>query len=428
MNIKEIRSESLDEKYYEIDHDAGLKIYVMPKENYSTSYAIFGTKYGSIDTSFRRKGQEEFTTVPEGIAHFLEHKLFESEELDAFERYAETGASANAYTSFDRTCYLFSCSGNFAASLEILLDFVQNPYFTKETVEKEQGIIGQEIRMYEDVASWMVLFNLLRALYHEHPVRIDIAGTVESIADITDELLYACYHTFYHLNNMVLCVAGDVDVDEVVRICGKYLKPSEPMEIERNSIQEPRDICKDKTEYSLAVSVPVFALGFKEACEKPEPSLRDIIETNIMLECVAGRTSQLYHRLLDAGLINTAFSSEYFTGNGYESILFDGESREPERVAEEIKKEIRRLKQVKIQGNIFESARRKLYGHEIMSYNNIEELANEIVSAHFSGYGLFDVLDMYRSVTLEDVNRRLARMLDERYSALSVVRNQTGGK
>ena len=175
--MKEIKSSALNEKYYEIDHKSGLKIYVMPKENYSSAYAVFGTNYGSIDTRFKRSDSDKWTTVPEGIAHFLEHKLFESEDLDAFTRYAKTGASANAYTSFDKTCYLFQCSDNFEASLEILLDFVTHPYFTKKTVEKEQGIIGQEITMYYDVPGWMSTFNLLKLLYHNHPVRIDIAGT-----------------------------------------------------------------------------------------------------------------------------------------------------------------------------------------------------------------------------------------------------------
>ena len=170
---KLIKSDILKEEYYEINHKSGLKILVLPKKNYKSTYAVFGTKYGSIDNRFRRKGSDDFITVPEGIAHFLEHKLFESEELDAFTRYAETGASANAYTSFDKTCYLFQCSDRFEDSLKILLDFVTHPYFTKETVEKEQGIIGQEITMYYDVPGWMSTFNLLRCLYHNHPVRID---------------------------------------------------------------------------------------------------------------------------------------------------------------------------------------------------------------------------------------------------------------
>ncbi|MFR5876979.1 MAG: EF-P 5-aminopentanol modification-associated protein YfmH, partial [Eubacterium sp.] len=200
MDIKEIKSDILDEKYFEMNHPTGLKIYVFPKDNYKSAYAIFGTKYGSIDTRFKRSDSDTWTEVPEGIAHFLEHKLFESEDLDAFERYAKTGASANAYTSFDKTCYLFQCSDNFKESLKILLDFVQNPYFTEQTVQKEQGIIGQEITMYLDVAGWMSTFNLLRCFYHKHPVRIDIAGTVDSIAEITDKLLYDCYNTYKSLS------------------------------------------------------------------------------------------------------------------------------------------------------------------------------------------------------------------------------------
>lgn len=217
-------SSELKEKLYEIDHKSGLKIFVMPKENYKSTYAVIGTKYGSIDTCFKRSDKADFTRVPEGIAHFLEHKLFESEELDAFTRYAETGASANAYTSFDKTCYLFQCSDRFEDSLRILLDFVTHPYFTKETVEKEQGIIGQEITMYYDVPGWMGTFNLLRCLYKNHPVRIDIAGTVESISQITDKLLYDCYNTFYNLNNMALAVVGNVDPERVVKICDEMLE------------------------------------------------------------------------------------------------------------------------------------------------------------------------------------------------------------
>lgn len=251
-------SKSLDEKYYEIDHKSGLKIYVMPKENYNSAYAIFGTDYGSIDTKFKRSDKDEWTVVPEGIAHFLEHKLFESEDLDAFARYAKTGASANAYTSFDKTCYLFQCSDNFEASLEILLDFVTHPYFTKETVEKEQGIIGQEITMYYDVASWMSTFNLLRLLYHKHPVRIDIAGTVDSIAQITDKLLYDCYDTFYNLHNMTLAVVGNVTPEQVLSVCDKMLKPAPELSIERSFEKEERDVVGDYTEYNLAMSIPVF--------------------------------------------------------------------------------------------------------------------------------------------------------------------------
>lgn len=422
--MKEIKSEILGEKYYEIDHKSGLKIFVMPKENYSSSYAVFGTKYGSIDTKFKRSDSDEWITVPEGIAHFLEHKLFESEDLDAFARYAKTGASANAYTSFDKTCYLFQCSGNFEASLEILLDFVTHPYFTKETVEKEQGIIGQEITMYYDVAGWMSTFNLLRCLYKNHPVRIDIAGTVESIAQITDKLLYDCYNTFYNLNNMCLAVVGDVTPEQVLGVCDKMLKKAEPLSIERAFEDEPREIACSYAEYNLAMSMPVFSFGYKEECKELTQDLRKMIEVNILLEILAGDTSELYNKMFDNGLINTSFSKEYFTGFGYEAILFDGESVNPQAVADEIKKAVASLKANGIDDEQFENARRSLYGREIMEYNDIDAIANAVISAHFNGYSVFDAMEIYKSVTKEDIEKRLENMMMEEYSALSVVKNK----
>lgn len=422
--MKEIKSEILGEKYFEIDHKSGLKIFIMPKENYSSSYAVFGTKYGSIDTKFKRSDSDEWITVPEGIAHFLEHKLFESEDLDAFARYAKTGASANAYTSFDKTCYLFQCSGNFEASLEILLDFVTHPYFTKETVEKEQGIIGQEITMYYDVAGWMSTFNLLRCLYKNHPVRIDIAGTVESIAQITDKLLYDCYNTFYNLNNMCLAVVGDVTPEQVLGVCDKMLEKAEPLSIERSFEDEPREIACSYAEYNLAMSMPVFSFGYKEECKELTQDLRKMIEVNILLEILAGDTSELYNKMFDNGLINTSFSKEYFTGFGYEAILFDGESVNPQAVADEIKKAVASLKANGIDDEQFENARRSLYGREIMEYNDIDSIANAVISAHFNGYSVFDAMEIYKSVTKEDIEKRLENMMMEEYSALSVVKNK----
>lgn len=422
--MKEIKSEILGEKYFEVDHKSGLKIFIMPKENYSSTYAVFGTKYGSIDTKFKRSDSDEWITVPEGIAHFLEHKLFENEDLDAFARYAKTGASANAYTSFDKTCYLFQCSGNFEASLEILLDFVTHPYFTKETVEKEQGIIGQEITMYYDVAGWMSTFNLLRCLYKNHPVRIDIAGTVESIAQITDKLLYDCYNTFYNLNNMCLAVVGDVTPEQVLGVCDKMLEKAEPLSIERSFDDEPREIVESYAEYNLAMSMPVFSFGYKEECKELTQNLRKMIEVNILLEILAGDTSELYNEMFDNGLINTSFSKEYFTGFGYEAIMFDGESVNPQAVADEIKKAVAALRANGIDDEQFENARRSLYGREIMEYNDIDSIANAVLSAYFNGYSVFDTMEIYKSVTKEDIEKRLENMMMEEYSALSVVKNK----
>lgn len=421
-DIREVKSERLGESYFEIDHPSGLKILVYPKKNYAATYAVFGTRYGSIDTEFRLNSEEKFTCVPEGIAHFLEHKLFESEDLDAFERYAKTGASANAYTSFDKTCYLFSCTGKFQESLEILLDFVTHPYFTEKTVQKEQGIIGQEIQMCRDEAGWEALFSLLRAMYKTHPVRIDIAGTVESIAEITPELLYKCYETFYNFSNMVLCVAGNVTPDEVLSVADRLLKPQKPIEIERKFHREPREVAESYTEETLSVAFPIFSLGFKEAVETPERSLREILISDIILEAVAGKTSAFYSELLEAGLINTSFESEYFCGYGYAAWIFTGESPDGREVQKRITARIRALQESGISKADFERIRKKLYGRSIMQFNDIDGIANAMVSAYFCKEGLFDETEILQSLTLDEVNARLRTALQTDCASLSVIK------
>ncbi len=421
-DIREVKSERLGESYFEIDHPSGLKILVYPKKNYAATYAVFGTRYGSIDTEFRLNGEEKFTCVPEGIAHFLEHKLFESEDLDAFERYAKTGASANAYTSFDKTCYLFSCTGKFQESLEILLDFVTHPYFTEKTVQKEQGIIGQEIQMCRDEAGWEALFSLLRAMYKTHPVRIDIAGTVESIAEITPELLYKCYETFYNFSNMVLCVAGNVTPDEVLSVADRLLKPQKPIRIERKFHREPREVAESYTEETLSVAFPIFSLGFKEAVETPERSLREILISDIILEAVAGKTSAFYSELLEAGLINTSFESEYFCGYGYAAWIFTGESPDGREVQKRITARIRALQETGISKADFERIRKKLYGRSIMQFNDIDGIANAMVSAYFCKEGLFDETEILQSLTLDEVNVRLRTALQTDCASLSVIK------
>ena len=241
MMKKKVFEGFADESYVKAELENGLTVYISEKPQYSSSYAIFGTKYGSIDTRFA-KDDGEMIDVPEGIAHYLEHKLFEGEDGDAFSKYAKTGANANAFTSFDRTCYLFSCSDNFYENLDILLNFVQSPYFTEENVLKEQGIIGQEIRMYDDSPSWRVMFNLLENMYQNHPVRIDIAGTVESIAKIDADLLYKCYETFYNPANMFICIAGNIDADKTLKQIEKTVTKNNPVQITRGSFNEPRVI------------------------------------------------------------------------------------------------------------------------------------------------------------------------------------------
>jgi len=420
MNIKEVRNELLNEKYYDIDHPSGLKILVMPKENYSSTYAIFATKYGSIDTMIQMS-DGSFKEIPEGTAHFLEHKLFESEDLDAFERFAKTGASANAYTSFERTGYLFSCSANFKKNLEILLDFVQNPYFTQATVEKEQGIIGQEIDMYKDAPDWEVMFNCLRTMYHNLPVRIDIAGTQESIAQITAKTLYGCYDNFYNLHNMVLAVAGNADVDEIIEVADKVLKPVEGKMAQRKVIDEPEEVIDNYIEEKLSVATPQFMFGFKESWDTPERTTKEEISMEILLDMISGQSSELYKRLFDGKLINNSFGFEYFTGFGYSCVLFAGESNDPKKVAEEIVGEIRKFRETGFDETAFERTKKKLYGRMIMGMNDIEGLANNMAVSYFAGEDVFTDFEIFKTVTLDDVNDIFKKTLDENRSVLSVI-------
>lgn len=421
MNIKEIKNELLNEKYYDIDHPSGLKILVMPKENYSSTYAIFATKYGSIDTMIQMK-DGSFKEIPEGTAHFLEHKLFESEDLDAFERFAKTGASANAYTSFDRTGYLFSCSANFKKNLEILLDFVQNPYFTQATVEKEQGIIGQEIDMYKDVPDWEVMFNCLMNMYHNLPVRIDIAGTHESIAQISAETLYGCYDNFYNLHNMVLSVAGNVSVDEVVEVADKMLKPVEGKMAQRKVIDEPKEVVSSYVEEKLSVATPQFMFGFKENRDTPERTAKEEVTMEILLDMISGQSSELYRRLFDGKLINNSFGFEYFTGFGYSCVFFAGESTEPKAVADEIVKEIKSFRENGFDKAAFDRTKKKLYGRMIMGMNDVDGIANNMAISYFAGEDIFTDFEIYKTVTLEDVEELFKNTLDENYSVLSVIK------
>ena len=422
MSEKLIRNELLGEQYYEIDHKSGLKIFVMEKPDYSGAFAMFGTKYGSVDTCFRIKGQTDYISVPEGIAHFLEHKLFESEELDAFQRFNEPGANANAFTSFDRTCYIFQCAGEFEKNLEILLDFVKHPYFTEETVQKEQGIIGQEIRMYQDNPDWQVLFNLLRGIYHNNPVRIDIAGTIDSIAQINAELLYSCYNTFYNLSNMALSVAGNVTKDQVLAIADRILKAEAPVYFEQIVPDEPTTVLQDYIEEDLGVDIKKFALGFKETLSDILPTPKHTLVMNIALDVIAGKVSPLYSRLMEEWLINTSFGKEYFTGRGFSCGIFTGESHNPEKVKEEIINEIEKIKSEGIFDEDFEVSLKKLYGAHIFGYNDVDDLAGNLIDAYFGGYGLFDTVEIYKEVTKQDVEKAIAESFQKDNCCLSVIK------
>jgi len=416
---------NLQETIYYERMDNGLDVYVLPKAGFQKTYATFSTKYGSIDNHFQVEGQEE-VQVPDGIAHFLEHKMFEEPEGDIFAKFAEQGASANAFTSFDRTVYLFSSTSHIEESLQTLIDFVQRPYFTDENVEKEKGIIGQEINMYRDNAAWRVYFGLIEAMYHIHPVHIDIAGTIESIGTITKETLYTCYHTFYHPSNMLLFVVGGVDpmgIFELVR-SNQAAKSFEPQgDIRRIFEEEPVEVKEARRVAKLPVSLPRCLFG----CKEPRPGLegRALLEyevtTRLMLDLMMGSSSPLYQTLYEEGLTTDSFGSEYTCSPDYAFSIIGGESKDPDGLVKRVQELIDERKAAGFEQAAFERIRNKSIGSYLRMLNSPEAIANEFTKYKFRDTDLFDILSVYETLTLEQVHQRLKDHFDWNRLAVSIV-------
>ena len=298
---------------------------------------------------------------------------------------------------------------------------MKSPYFTEQTVQKEQGIIGQEIRMYQDSPDWQVLLNLLRAVYPNNPVRIDIAGTIESISEITAELLYSCYRTFYNHSNMVLAVAGGVTAEQVLRIADKVLKKEAPVTFEQVFQDEPAEVKQAYMEEKLNVDLPKFALGFKQSLDSPIIPAKECVCMDIALDIIAGKVSPLYHELLSKGLINTSFYCEYFCGRGFAVPMFSGESSDAKKVKEAITAKIKELQKDGITDEDFEISRKRLYGLELRAFNETDDLANQLVDCYFRGETLFDGVEAYQSLTKADVEKALRTGFDTENCSLSVI-------
>ncbi|QQZ60279.1 insulinase family protein [Paenibacillus sonchi] len=423
--MEKIHYEKLQETLYHEVMDNGLQVYVLPKPAFLKTYATFATKYGSVDNHFKVAGGEE-TTVPDGIAHFLEHKMFEEPEGDIFATFASNGASANAFTSFDQTVYLFSATENIETNLSTLVDFVQRPYFTDENVEKEKGIIGQEINMYADNPDWRVYFGLIEAMYSKHPVHIDIAGTIESIATITKETLYTCYNSFYHPSNMLLFVVGGVDPEQVFELIrnnqnGKsYGKQGE---IQRIFEEEPVQVAAKVKESKLAVSMPKMLFGFKEKVEglTGEAAVRRDLTTKLMLDLLLGSSTALYQKLYDEELISDSFGHEFNSSPQYAFSAIGGDTKDTDLLLKRIKEEINLVLASGFAEKDFERARKKKIGGYLRMLNSPESIAHEFTRYQFRGGNLFEVLPLYESITLEEVNERLRSHVDWEQLAVSLV-------
>ena len=419
MKIKEYRDEKLGESIFCAKHPSGLEIRVAPKLEYDSSYALFAVRFGSVD-DYIGKEDGTYEKIPEGTAHFLEHKLFESEELDAFELFAKTGAQANAFTSFDYTAYLFKGSENIETSLGYLLDFVQSPYFTAETVQKEQGIIGQEIRMYQDLPDWEILFNLLKCLYKDNPVSIDIAGTQESIAKIDDKLLYSIYDTYYNPSNMILSIAGNVDPDAIFNQVSKAIKRKKKDVPERRFSPGSPKAVSGYIEEKLPVGKKMFMLGFKEDLKNPEVSLQEELASNVMLEALFGKSTPFFKKMLDDGLIEMDFGASLFNGFGYSVAIINGSADDPEKVVSLVKAEIKNAQKNGLDKAAVERAIKKMYGMSIRGFDSVGATANLQVNLYFSGYKPYAELEAIRKLNYKAVSERLSKLTEEG-CALSVI-------
>ncbi|MBM4763901.1 pitrilysin family protein [Bacillus sp. B15-48] len=416
-----------EELYYE-KLENGLDVYILPKKGFNKTYATFTTKYGSIDNHFKPYGKTEFVKVPDGIAHFLEHKLFEKEDGDVFQQFSRQGASANAFTSFTRTAYLFSSTSNVEKNLETLMDFVQEPYFTEKTVEKEKGIIGQEITMYDDNPDWRLYYGIIENMYESHPVKIDIAGTKETISHITKDMLYECYNTFYHPSNMLLFVVGSIDPKEIM----KQIKVNQAKkeytvkpEIERRFDPEIEHVAKKKHVLKMNVQTPKCLVGIKAlplevtGTEK----LKLELATNILLDILFGKSSAGYTELYNQGLIDDTFSYDYSQEQGFGFAIVGGDTVDADQLSEKLK---RILLDAKTGPDVTEEnlnrATKKKIGTFLRAINSPEYIANQFTRYAFNEMDLFDVVPVLEKITVDDIKTAASRLVDEeRFTVCQVV-------
>ncbi|MEJ6950578.1 EF-P 5-aminopentanol modification-associated protein YfmH [Natronospora cellulosivora (SeqCode)] len=421
----ELHHDIIKEKLYFKTLNNGLSVYLMPRDNFSKAYGIFASNYGSIDSKFKDPDNNEIVKVPDGIAHFLEHKLFEGENEDTFSIFARLGASTNAYTNQNTTAYLFQSSENIIEASTALLNFVQEPYFTDENVEKEKGIIEQEIRMYEDDANYQVYFNLLSAMYHKHPAKIDIAGTVESIAKISKEDLYLCYNTFYNPGNMVLFITGDFVVEDMMKIIEenqnkKQFKNYE--EIERFYEDEPQNVYENLVQKNMDVSQALFRMGIKENIIPKDPieMLKQDIASNILMDILIGKGSSLYQELYNDGLIDNSFGHYYVLEKGYGYALLGGKSNDPELLYNSLKEVFLNNKK-NIKEDDFKRLLKKNIGEYVEGFNSFDNIASDFISFHFKGLNYFDYLKIMEDINYEYILKRSKDLFQEEHICRSII-------
>ena len=398
----------------------GLRINIVPKRDYAKSYAFFATRYGGMDTRFCLNGK--WLDTPAGIAHYLEHKMFDTKEGNALQALAKNGAEPNAFTSNAITGYYFDSTTHFEENLEILLSFVSVPYFTEESVAKEQGIIGQEIRMIEDNPDWQIYTRMMKALYAASTARTSIAGTVESISHITAETLYDCHKAFYTPSNMVLTVVGNVDPVHVVDIARRILPREGGPAIPRDYGTEPAQVAEKETKLAMEVSCPQFLTGFKcTPAEDGEGYMRQSLIGDMACDILLGDSSPLYLRLYDRGLINTSFGGAYEMMPGVAYLYAGGDSKDARAVTAEIQKEAKRLVEEGIDEDFYQRVRRASFGSNLRGLNSFENIAVSLSEGYFHGYDPFRFPQVFDTITKDDITAFLRENLTADRAVLSEI-------
>ena len=410
------------EQMYHEKLENGLNVFVFPKPEHQKGYAFFATNYGGMDMRFCLDG--EWHDTPAGVAHYLEHKMFDTQDGNALQELAANGASPNAFTSNAITGYYFESTEKFEENLKILLSFVSVPYFTQESVDKEQGIIGQEIRMYEDDPDWEVYLNLMNAMYRSHPVKENVAGSVESISHITADTLYACHKAFYDPANMVLCVAGPVDPEHICAVAREILpKQPGPIALKDYGEKEPDRVVRGSVEKEMAVSTPLFQLGYKgDAPQRGEEGLRQELVGELALEALLGSSTSLYARLYRQGLINQKFSYGYDSYPGCAFLCAGGESPDPDAVRRAVAEEAGRIGREGIDGKLWERMKKGVYGGKVRGLNSFENLCVGQAQAFFAGVDYLRFADLFGCITKEEAEDLIARWVTPERTALSVIR------
>ena len=419
-----IENIKIKEKLYIEKLENGLTVMIIPKNNTMKKYIMWGTNFGSIDNHFILPKTKEEITIPDGVAHFLEHKMFEQRNgVNSLDKLSSIGVDANAYTTNDYTTYLYECNDHFYEALDEFMDYVQNPYYTDENVEKEKGIIAQEIKMYDDHPFWQVYLNAMKCLYKENPVRLDIAGTVESISGINKEMLYSCYNTFYTPSNMLMVVSGDFVPEQLIEeIKKRLIKKETSLEVKRIYPEEPETINEKEKNVKMDLNNPLFVIAFKDTVlENKEELVKKHIAIEILLYMLIGKSSKLYQTLYNEGLLISQPDLDYEFSKEYAHITISGQSNNPKKVKEKFQKELQNMKEKGIDESIFNRIKKKIYGGYVTEFNDVSNIARMFMSDYFKGINSFEYIENFNQVTKEYAQQILQETFDEDKMILSIV-------